>query len=352
MPYPKVVIDRNIIAHNLGALIQFYSQREIAITPVTKGVCGSVEISHVLSSHKIHSIGDSHIANIKKMRSAGVKSKFMLLRSPMRHEINETVQFADYSLHSEISTIRQLNSAASHLGRQHTIILMIEMGDRREGILPNDVDETIDQVLSLKQIQLAGIGCNLTCLNGIKPTQAKMQALHEIAKYIESSRGIPLEIISGGNSANYQWAQTADNKSGINHVRIGESILLGSDPIAQAGIGTLKDNAFTLQAEVIESKVKPSKPNGEITYDAFGSIPEVKDVGKVPRAILAIGQQDVDPRGCIPNDETLRVIGSTSDHMVIQTDHPLKVGDIVDFRLKYRALLPLMVSPYVYKEYI
>ena len=352
MPYPKVIIDRDKLAFNLRTLIKFYGERGMSITPVTKGVCGSVEIARMLSREKIHSIGDSHLENIEKMKKAGVDAKFMLLRAPMRHEISRTAELADFSLNTEIETIRRLDQAASALGRKHAVILMVELGDRREGIMPDDLNAIGEEVAKLNNIRLAGIGANLTCLNGIKPTAEKMDALGDLAARVETITGAPLEIVSGGNSSSYQWAESVNNGGRINHVRIGESFLLGSDPITQSGIAGLKMNAFTLQAEVIESKVKPSAPDGEMTYDAFGNVPEIVDEGETPRAILAIGQQDVDASGCIPVDEHVQIIGVTSDHMVLRTREPLKVGAVVSFHLKYRALLPLMVSPYVQNEYV
>ena len=287
------------------------------------------------------------------MKRAGVKSRFMLLRAPMRSELEETVSLADISLNSEISTLKFLNQIAQRYERIHRVVLMIELGDRREGVLPEMALERVKEILELRSLKLAGIGANLTCLNGIKPTAEKMAELSALADEIEQIYSLKLEIVSGGNSANYQWLVECSHAGRINHLRVGETILFGSDPITQEGIDGFEHDAFRLQAEVIESKRKPSKPSGEVTFDAFGEVPQVKDEGLRKRAILAIGSQDVDPSGCRPIDPDLRIIGTTSDHMLIDSgDKTLKVGDIVEFRLQYRALLRLMVSGYVEKNYL
>jgi len=287
------------------------------------------------------------------MKDAGIDAKFLLLRAPMRHELEDVIAYTDFSLNSEIATIIRLNEVAEKYDRIHNIILMIELGDLREGILPSMVDEYIDQIMGLKNIHLAGIGTNLVCLNGIKPTNKKMDQLSDITKYIQEKYSVTLDIVSGGNSANYQWFIETRDIGEINHLRIGESILLGTDPISQSKIRGLQTNAFTLYTEVIESKRKASMPEGIPTYTAFGDIPEIKDEGEMNRAILAIGLQDLDTRGCKPVDEDIRIIGITSDHMVVASAYRmLQVGEIVQFILTYRALLKLMISPYVEKEYI
>ena len=322
------------------------------VTAVTKGVCGSVEIARILANYDIHSIGDAHIQNIAKMKKAGVKTKFMLIRSPMLSEAEQTVALSDISLNTEIRVIKSLNQFTSKYEKIHQIVLMIELGDLREGIMPSQVDSYVKEILKLRNIELVGVGTNLTCFGGIKPTIANMNALSSIASHIQNKYNIQFDIVSGGNSANFQWFQMNPYIGSINHLRIGESILLGSDPTTKRQIPGLLDKTFRLQVEVIESKRKPSKPYGEITFDAFGEVPEFEDKGMMNRAILAIGRQDLDVKGCLPLDD-IEVIGSSGDHLLVNTKKMnLRVGEIVGFRLTYRALLRLMLSPYVKKRYI
>jgi predicted amino acid racemase len=349
---PRIEITLDTIRQNLETLGGWSGKKGIRITPVTKGVCGAVEVARLLAQHDIHSIGDSHIQNIRKMKEADVSGKFMLLRAPMRHEMEAVVAYSDYCLVSELETIRLLDNAAQRSGRAYQIILMVELGDRREGILPIDLDGYIRQILARENIRLAGIGANLTCLNGIKPTDEKMKHLSELADHIESAYDIELEIVSGGNSANYQWLRDTEDPGRVNHLRMGEAVLFGTDPIAQAPIEGLQTGTFVLSAEVIESRRKPSLPDGIPTYTAFGDVPKFIDEGEMNRALLAIGLQDVDPLGCVPQDPAIRIIGTTSDHMVLNsTDKLLKVGEVVKFNLTYRAMLRLMISPYVEKVF-
>jgi predicted amino acid racemase len=349
MPAPRIEIELDKLAHNARKLRALYGSRGIRVTAVTKGVCGSPRIAGALLNSGIRSLGDSRIANIQKMREAGIDAQFILIRSPTPSEVERVVESADVSLNSEISVIRLLAEHAAKRGKIHRIVLMIELGDLREGILPSDVESVAKETISLRGVKLAGIGTNLACFGGIRPTEANMRELSTIAGDIQRKCGINLEIVSGGNSANYQWFVSTPDVGLVNHLRIGEAILLGCDTLTRERIPGLYTDTFTLVAEVIEFKTKPSRPHGEIAQDAFGHVPTFEDKGDVRRTILALGEQDVDVSSITPRIKA-DVLGASSDHLILDVKGPdLEVGDEVRFDVGYSALLRAMTSPYVEK---
>jgi len=138
----------------------------------------------------------------------------------------------------------------------------------------------------------------------------------------------------------------------INNLRLGESIYLGCETLYRKPIPGLFTDAFTLVAEVIESKIKPSVPNGEVCQDAFGNIPEFQDRGQIRRAILGVGLQDVLVSGLTPGSD-IDILGMSSDHIIVDAKEiDLNVGNEVEFSLNYGALLSAMTSPYVMKRYV
>ncbi len=210
---------------------------------------------------------------------------------------------------------------------------MLEMGDLREGIMPVDIDRIVKKVIKLKGLFLIGIGTNLACFNGAIPNTKKMNELSLIVSKLEIKFNINLEIISGGNSANYYWFIFSKNIGRINNLRIGESFFLGTEPIMCSSISNLYTDAFVLVVEVIESKMKLIK----------------KKLTK--RIIVAIGEQDVLVSGISPI-KNLMIIGASSDHLVLSCDNcNLNIGDTVSFNLNYKALLRVFNSKYVIKEY-
>lgn len=351
MPAPRLEIALDRITHNAREMARLYGSRGIRITAVTKGVCGSPRVARALLASGIRSLGDSRIANIRRMREAGINAHFMLIRSPMPSEAGQVVDLVDVSLNTELAVIRCLGWHATRRGKVHRIVLMVELGDLREGILPADVEPTVEKVIGLEGVRLIGIGTNLACFGGVKPTEAKMRELSAIARRVQRRHGLRFETVSGGNSANYQWFISTQDVGPVNHLRIGESILLGCDTLTRKPIPGLRTDAFTLVAEVIELKTKPSQPYGEIAQDAFGHVPAFEDRGRVKRAILALGRQDVDVSAIQPRIEA-DVAGASSDHLILDVRGPApKVGAEVKFDVGYSALLRAMTSPYVKKVY-
>ena len=348
---PRIEIDLGKLSHNAKSLKKLCAAKGVSIMGVTKAVCGDPTIVDVLVKAGIQTLADSRLENIKRMRQAGIQAQFVLLRTPAPSQVESTVKDVDISLNSEFSVIKKLATFATENNITHKIILMVELGDLREGLMPEALEETVGLVNDQKGISLAGIGTNFACFGGVKPDKEKLKHLTSLAGNIEDKFGLTLEIVSGGNSANYDWFMSTKDVGKVNNLRLGESIFLGREALHRKPIPGLFTDAFKLVAEVIESKFKPSKPYGDIAQDAFGNVPEFPDLGQMRRAILSIGVQDVLVAGITPCKD-IRVLGASSDHLILDAQKiSLEVGDEVTFNMNYGALLSSMTSPYVLKTY-
>lgn len=349
MTAPRLEIDLDRIGHNAASLVRRLAVRGIAVTGVTKATLGSPEIARTLLRAGVDGLGDSRIENIEAMRRAGIAAPMTLIRSPMLSQADRVVRHADVSCNTDLDVVRRLSNSALRQDRPHGIILMVELGDLREGILPGDLETVVRQVLDLPGVRLAGIGANLACQSGVVPDAGNMAVLSGLVGAVEAALGVRLDTVSGGNSANLDWALGAADTGRVNDLRLGESILLGREALRRRPIEGLHTDAFTLVAEVIESQVKPSMPWGDIARNAFGAAPPVRDRGVVSQAILALGLQDTDPVGLVP-PPGIEILGASSDHLVLDAgEHPLAVGAEVGFQLDYPALLRAMTSPFVAK---
>ena len=347
----RIEINLERIAHNTRMLYTLYGSKGIDVIGVTKGVCGDPIIAETLVKSGIEILADARLTNIIKMRQAGINAQFMLLRTPLLSETEDVVKHVDISLNSELLTIKILSEIAIANKTIHKIILMVELGDLREGLMPSDVNGVVARVMKLEGVELVGIGTNLACFSGIKPDDQNMSQLSVIAEELEEVFGLHLQFISGGSSANYNWFKLTKNVKRINSLRLGESIYLGCEPLHRTVIPELSTNAFTLITEVIEIKTKPSLPFGEVGQNTFGDIPKFEDQGLMRRAILGVGLQDVAISGLVPLQD-IDIIGASSDHLIIDPKKiTLKVGDELSFHLNYEALLTAMTSPYVIKKY-
>lgn len=295
----------------------------------------------------VSGLGDSRIENLKRLRAAAIAGPFTLIRSPMLSQVDSVVESADFSLNTEVAVLAALSEAALRRKVTHGVVLMVELGDLREGIAARDIVDVARAVLRHPGLQLAGIGTNLACQCGVAPDQHKMDELSRLAEQVEKVAGRPLLVVSGGNSANLDWALASDDVGRVNELRLGESILLGTEPLHRRPIEGLRTDAFTLVAEVIEVKTKPAQPWGEIAQAAYGEQPPRAGTGTIRQAILALGRQDVDPDGLsLPAGAAM--LGMSSDHLVVDLGElPTAVGDEFALGLNYSALVRAMTSPFV-----
>lgn len=345
----RLEIDLEKIGHNAATLVERAAQRGVSITAVTKAMLGSPELAGVLGAAGVSALGDSRIENIERMRAAGIEQPMLLLRSPVLSQIGRVVESATMSVNSETEVLSALDSAARSAGRVHDVMLMVELGDLREGVMPDQLNETVRHVIGLPSLRLRGIGANLACRFGVEPSSENMGDLSAMVESVETTFGIEIAIVSGGNSANLDWALDSSDLGRINNLRLGESVLLGREPLRRRAISGLHTDAFVLVAEVIESNRKPTAPWGRAAQNSFGETPKTDDRGDIWQTILAVGRQDTDTAD-LSAPEGVDVLAASSDHLIVQTRERMTPGDEIRFEPGYSALLRSMTSPFVTKR--
>ncbi|HEY6531653.1 MAG TPA: alanine/ornithine racemase family PLP-dependent enzyme [Acidimicrobiales bacterium] len=350
MSTPRLEVDLEAVRHNARHLVDALAPRGIRVVAVTKAVVAWDRVATALIEAGVAGLGDSRIESLGSLRSTGITTPLTLVRSPMLSQVDAVVRSADVSLNTESVVLEALSAAASRLNQLHSVVVMVELGDLREGVDAVDVVSVARFVRSLPGLSLAGIGTNLACQNGVVPDQAKMDELSGLAEEVEAACGHKLSTVSGGNSASLGWALATDDVGRIDELRLGEAILLGVDPLDRRPIAGLRGDAFRVVAEVIEVATKPTRPWGQLAQTAFGEPRPAHQAAATRRqAILALGRQDVDPAGLTP-PAGMSVLGASSDHLVVDLgDHDLAVGDEVTFAPDYSALLRASTSRFVAK---
>ncbi len=347
MSAPRLEVDLEVIEANTRSLVDRLARTGIRVTGVTKAALGSPGIAAAMLRGGASGLGDSRVENLARLEVSGVVAPRTLIRSPMTSQADAVVRHATTSLNTEKSVLEALSRAAVRRGTTHAVVLMVELGDLREGVLPADLVPLALDVGSLAGLQLTGIGTNLGCQCGVVPNEATMRALSELAGDVEEAVGFGLSVVSGGNSANLGWALSATDTGRIDDLRLGEAILLGVDPLTRRSVPGLRGDAMALVAELIEVRTKPAVPWGELAQSAFGTSALRRAGGVVRQGILAIGRQDVDLDDLDPPDG-VTVLGMSSDHLVVDLgDHGAVVGDELTFGVGYGGLLRAMTSPFV-----
>ena len=355
MGRPWVRADLDAVEANARAVVRLCAEHGIRVTGVTKCTCGSPEVARAMLRGGVESIGESRLQNVQRLREAGIDAEMMMLRVPPLSTVDELVDAVDVSLNSELAVLRGLSEAARARGRVHDVIVMVDLGDLREGVWPDDLVPFVGEVLELPGVRLAGLGANLTCYAGVIPTVHNMGRLVRCAEDVERRFGIRLARLSGGNSSALPLIAAGRMPARIDHVRIGEAILLGRETIHHRPWPGTRQDAFALHAEVIELKEKPSLPIGPRGEDAFGARPTFTDRGPALRALLNVGREDVDVEGLTPLGGGLSVVGASSDCLILDVGAAaptLRVGDEIRFALSYGALLATMESRYVDTRFV
>jgi predicted amino acid racemase len=350
---PRIEVDLDLIGQNAQTLVRQLGARGVSVTGVTKAMCGLPALGRTLLAAGAVALGESRVENVERLRAAGIEAPIVLIRSPLPSQIERVVASADVSCNSDFEVIERLSAAAGAVGRTHGVVLMVELGDLREGMMPSDVPGVVGLCLALRSIRLHGLGTNLACRHGVVPDDRNMAELSALTESIEAQFGIELDVVSGGNSANLDWARDTNDVGRVNNLRLGESILLGCQPLRGTAITGLHCDAATVVAEVIESKCKPRRAWGERARTPFPPLDacdrDGDDCGW--QSILAIGHQDTDPAG-LSGPPGTRVLGASSDHLVVGSDCRLAVGSEVRFRPSYSALVRAMTSPFVAQAFV
>lgn len=353
----RMIVDVDALRHNIQVIDGWMNAHGASWSIVTKMLCGNAELLRSLGILGVRSVADSRLRNMEVITKVLPGAERWYLRLPHRKELDLLLSLTDVSLNTELEVMRELNARAGELNMRHSVVIMLELGDLREGILPGTLVEFYNKVLALPHLDVLGIGSNLGCLSGTVPNEDQLTQLVMYRELLELKYQRPLPVISAGASVVLPLLLDGRVPRAINHWRIGEALFLGTDLINGGTLPGLRNDAFTLEADILEIKRKGMVPFGE-THNSITpfevSSPDDSSPGQRGwRAILSIGALDTDVNGLTPCDESMSIAGASSDVLVVNLGDDtggLQVGDTVRFRPSYGSLVRLMNSPYIPAE--
>ncbi len=353
-----IELDSKKLEHNYNYLKELLDKDDIKFGIVSKVLCGNKDFLEELINLGADQIFDSRIYNLKVVKSIDSNVETAYIRPPSKRSIKSVVKYADISFNTEFYTIKLLSEEAKRQNKTHKVIIMIEMGDLREGVLGEDFLNFYGKIFKLPNIEVVGIGTNLNCLNGVMPSHDKLIQLSLYEQLIEAKFKKNIPFVSGGSSVALELVFKNMLPEGINHYRIGETLFFGNNLFTEENIEEMENDIFRLNAEIIELTEKPVVPTGEIGQNVAGEVKEFDsdDYGKTSyRALLDIGLLDIDPENLIPCDEDIELSGASSDMIVadLGTKKPdYKVGDLISFKINYMGALTVLSSRYIGKKVV
>ena len=353
-----IELNRQKLQHNYNFLNKLFKKHNIDWGVVTKMLCGNKTFLREVLDLGNKELHDSRISNLKTIKQMAPDVQTVYIKPPPKRSIPSLVKFADISFNTSFTTMKLISEEAVRQNKKHLVLIMIEMGDLREGVMGENLMNFYSRIFELPNIEVIGIGANLNCLNGVMPTHDKMIQLSLYKQLIEAKFNKRIPWVTGGSSVTIPLVFKKMIPKSVNHFRIGETLFTGNDLVEETIIKGMHADVFKLHAEIIELYNKPKVPMGEIGTNVAGEHPEFdeKDYGKSSyRAIIDLGLLDIDLQHLTPEDETVEFSGASSDMIVLDimdNKKGYRVGDIISFRLTYMGILAIMNSNYINKKVV
>jgi len=353
-----ITMNREKLRENYDQLNTLFSEQNIHWAVVSKLLCGEKQFLKELINLGVSQICDSRVSNLRMIKSLNPGVETIYIKPPARRAIRGVVEYADISFNTELATIRLLSAEAVRQQKSHKIIIMIEMGELREGVLRDDLIAFYAKVFELPNIEVVGIGTNLSCLTGVLPNEDKLIQLSLYKQLIEAKFNTRIPFVSGGSSVTIPLIFQNCLPKGVNHFRVGETLFLGTDVYHDKPFDHLHNDVIRFYTEIIELHEKPMIPSGDLGTNVEGETLNFEAVAgneTSHRAIIDIGILDVDISHIYPVNENQTIIGASSDMIVIDlgtNPENIKVGHLIEFGMDYMGALRLLNSKYIDKKVV
>ncbi len=352
----EISISLKKLKHNYNFLDNLFKRHNIQWGIVTKLLCGNHLYIKEVIALGAKELMDSRISNLRTIKRIDPEVKTIYIKPPPRRSIRSLVRYADVSLNTDLETMKLISMEAQRQDKIHEVIIMVEMGELREGVMGEKLVDFYAKVFELPNISILGFGTNLNCLYGVMPSRDKLIQLSLYKQIVEVKFNRKLNLLSGGTSVTIPMLSKKQVPPGVNHFRVGETLYFGANLWTGKTIKGMKDDVITFKAEIIELIEKPVVPEGTLQENPSGESYEIdaSDYGKTSwRALLDVGLLDISPDFLIPIDKNMEMAGASSDILVLdlgKNPRKYKVGDFIKFKLKYMGALRLFNSDYIIKR--
>jgi len=351
-------IKKSSILHNIQVLYDFCIKHRIQLCAVTKCCCSDGEIITLLYNSGIKEIADSNMENFAKI-PAGIAGS--LRKSVIKTRLSDIL-----SIHSLPLNIRPqrvfvsdeiLLDALAEIPPDSCpeIMLIVEIGDLKEGFYPDKIPSICEKYSNLPII---GLSANYACLSGKMPCLESACLLSELTGKIKTKNNT-LPLVSLGGTAAYRLFyddgfQEKKSEKCNWELRCGEGIFLGFDSSAGNDLPGFKKDAFKLFGEIIEVCEKEYIEHDKKGRNATGEYNSIPINGKRLNMILDFGILAGPIKNIHPLDNSIKITGQTFDFTVvdiIESDVKYKTGQYAGFALSYGAVSHSMLNKYIKKEY-
>lgn len=180
-----ITFEKQKLNHNYAHLDSLFKRNHIKWSIVSKMLCGNYDYVKILCETGITEICDARISNLQLVKKINPEIQTVYIKPPAKRSIQSIVKYADVSFNTQIETIKWLSEEAARQKQTHKIVIMLEMGDLREGVMGEDLVDFYESVFKLPNIEVVSFGTNLNCLHGVMPSHDKLIQLSLYKQLVE-----------------------------------------------------------------------------------------------------------------------------------------------------------------------
>lgn len=322
-----LVVDKKKISENVSQILDRCHKAGVSLLTVFKEGTIRRRLLEVLFEAGVDRLGVAHYPN-PAYRIPRQVEKILLYLTPWS-ALDEIVSSYDMSFQSDPDTVERLAVAAARQKVRHRVLLVAEAGDLRDGLPMEELCDLAAKVAKRHSpnIEISGIAANFACLNDSLPTKEIFIKLVECTNSLKERLKTDNPVLSVGGSDVLEWIDRGNRlPTEVTEIRCGTAVLLGTYPYSDNPIPGTNTDTITLEAEVLECRVKQ---------------------GRV-RAVMDFGTLDTSPEDVRIPLEGMSFEGASSGYTVFDVTEckaPVKTGMHLSFRLNYHSLSRAFLSP-------
>lgn len=198
-PLIKVLVSRKAIIHNFMAYQKFTG---LKIAPVLKSNGyghGLIEIASILKGQDLPFFVVDSFYEAKLLRRMSISTPVLIIGYSRKEQIQSRL----YNVAFTLTSLDQIRELVSSLKSKRDFHLKIDTGMRRQGVLPQELDEALALVKSNKRINLIGLCSHFADADGdTKPPTLRQihvwnKAVHKVRMVIPEIQYFHLSASTG-----------------------------------------------------------------------------------------------------------------------------------------------------------
>lgn len=368
---PELEINLDALAHNLRLVRHREQAWGFRFLPVLKMVASHPEIVAFLrrQGYGCHGIADM-TEHLLYGQEPPARAGRVLINLAPPDRTDDVVRLFERSSFSCEATFRALDAAARAAGLHHEALLMVDIGDMREGIPQDEAPALLRAVAAASQraargpgAHVAGIGVNLGCLYGTCPDEENMARLETLAARAGDLLGHALHRVSLGGTIFWNWFARRHGHGPhlppgcIMEFRMGDPLLLGWDMYRDQALlgGDFRQDIFRLTATVLEVTERDIRPPRQSVHNGRGLPADCPVLGKRLRALVDCGSLHTDVQGLtLPRTDWL-ITDFSGNYAVLDVSacpQAPVTGDHVRFIPSYWAVARTCRMPHIRKTIV